>query len=302
MMESIGAGEYEYYNRGITLFDHGLYAEAIAEFKLLLSEYRDESPEHKLASFYVCESYMNLGLAHLRMGLYHRAEEDLKSALEIHPEYADLHFYLAVVYYQESRYDEAEGQFLKALAINPKYVKALIYLGLTRLRNGEEEGLGDIAEAVTIEPTYNDEKCQSALDMYREGNADQAIHLLEELAETDVDQISYLLEKGRKLMKEKAFLEASNALLEAVSMCPHYADLRHDLGLCYVNQGMIELAVGQFLKALEINPAFITARLNLALAYEKDGRSDLAISELEYALKLDPSDPIVRKTLSKMTK
>ena len=294
--------ENEHYNKGLMLFDHGLYAEAIAEFEQALdSASEGDIPERKLASFYICEAYINLGLNHLRMGMHHRAEEDLKLALTIHPEYADLHFYLARVYYREEQYDRAEEQLKKALRVNPKYARALIYLGLVRLKKGKEKGLADISKAVDIEPAYDDENSQLAASLYHSGDIDQAIRLIEEAAEIDVDQVSYLLEKSRKLMKEKAYPEASDALLEAIAICPHYADLRHYLGLCYMRQGMAAPAVEQFTKALEINPAFIMARINLAAAYEKGGEMDLAVGELKHVLSLDPGNHMAERMLSKLS-
>lgn len=300
-MEIIHVSENENYNRGITLFDHGLYAEAIAEFERALKTVsRDDAPERKLAPFYMCEAYTNLGLDHLRMKMYHRAEEELKLALVIHPEYADLHFYLGVVHYRQEQYEEAEKRLQAALAINPTYAKALMYRGLTRLRRDSEEGLASVAEAVRMEPAYNDERHQQALSLYRDGSVEQALVLMEEVAELDVDQIRYLLDKGRQLMKQKDYLEASNALLEAVSICPRYADLRHYLGLCYMRQGIIDLAIGQFGKALESNPGFVTARVSLALAYEKDDKADLAVRELEHVLRLDPENHVASRILSKL--
>lgn len=301
-MEITHVSEYEDYNQGITFFDHGLFEEAIAKFNQVLeSVHGDKAPERRLASFYICEAYINLGLTHLRMEMYRRAEEDLKNALAIHSEYADLHFHLATVYYRQKQYDYAERQLQRALGVNPKFARALIYLGLIRLRQGDTEGLADIAEAVTIEPAYNDEKFQDALSIYHEGKVERAIKLIEEVADIDVDQISFLLDKGRKLMKQKVYLDASNAFLEAASICPHYADIRNCLGMCYLQQGMMDLAVGQLKKAIEINPEFISARLNLATVYEKDGDKDLSVQELKRVLRMDPSNQVAEKMLSKLS-
>ena len=58
----------EYYSRGIDFYDRGLYTEAIAEFERVLKTIPSkDAPERKLASFYMGESYANLGLAHFHM-------------------------------------------------------------------------------------------------------------------------------------------------------------------------------------------------------------------------------------------
>ena len=292
----------ENYNRGITFYDDGQYTEAIAEFQRVLeSALEDDAPERKLASFYTCEAYATLGLAHLNMDAYRRAEEEIKAAIAIHPEYADLSFHLAMVYYRQRRYAKAERQLKKAIAINPKYARGLMYLGLSLLHRGNSAGIEDVEWAVAIQPAYQSEEYRQALFLYRQGDTTRAIRYLEEVAETDVDHISGLMNRGLKLMKEREYGDATNAFLEAISLCPDYADLRHYLGLCYMRQGMLEIATGQFAKALELNPNFVTAAVNLAIAYEKDGKHDHAIQTLEQIRNSAPENLIASKLLSRLS-
>ena len=292
----------EHYSRGITFYDDGQYVEAIAEFQgVRESALEDDAPEKKLASFYMCEAYATLGLAHLNMDAFRRAEEELRAALAIHPEYADLSFHLAMVYYRQRRYAKAEKHLKKAIAINPKYARGLMYLGLSRLHRGISAGIEDIEWAVAIQPAYQNEEYRQALFLYRQGDTTRAIRYLEEVAETDVDHISGLMNKGLKLMKDREYGEATKALLDAVALCPDYADLRHYLGLCYMRQGMMEVAAGQFSKALELNPNFVTAAVNLAIAYEKDGKHEFAIQTLQQVCTAEPNNLIASKLLSRLS-
>jgi len=291
----------DYYGRGIALYDRGLYAEAIAEFQRVLEASKGSTnPETRLASFYLGEAYANLGLAQARMNMYERAEESLRLALMLHPEYADLHFHLGVVYYRQGRYSQAEHEFVKATQINPSYARALMYLGLSRLFLGNESGLDDISKAAMLEPVYRDERYHTAIESYHSGDWPQALRLLESVAETDLDEVGYLLEKGKMLMNKEIYDEASQAFLEALSICPRYADIRNNLGLCYLRQGMTDMAIAQFLKALEINPRFVGARLNLALAYEAAGAHDKYIEELNRILQIEPGNPEAERRLSQI--
>jgi tetratricopeptide (TPR) repeat protein len=256
----------------VALYDQGLYTESIAEFERVLEAVPDEAaPERRFASFYMCEAYGNLGLAHLRMNMYRRAEEELKLALMIHPNYPDLHLCLAVTHYKQARYRTAETHLLRALEINPRYAKARMYLGMTRLRRGDNEGLKDISDSTCVEPAYQGTRYEQAMSVYQTGDLDRCLQLLEEVAETDADQVSTALENGLRLMNAGNCEDATKAFLEAVSVCPNYADLRHYLGLCYLEQGMLEQAIGQLRTALEINPDFAAARTTLAVAYKKAG-------------------------------
>lgn len=302
MIGTIDASKNHNYNRGVSLYDQGLYTESIAEFEQVLGSVSENSPEHRFASFYMCEAYVNLGLTHLRMNMYRRAEKELKLALVLNPDYADIHCCLAVTCYKQGRYDEAETHLKKALRNNTTYARASMYLGMTRLRKGNSKGLGDITQAVSIEPAYQGEKYEKAMSLYHGGDLDRCLQVMEEITETDTDRISDLLDRGLSLMNSAQYEDAAKEFLEAVSYCPQYADLRHYLGLCYLNQDMVDLAVGQFRKALDINPKFNAAHISLASAYAKEGKTDLAVKELEHVLDIDPDNIDADSILAKLNR
>lgn len=288
----------EYYSRGIDFYDRGLYTEAIAEFERVLKTVsQTDAPERKLASFYMGESYANLGLAHLHMRMYHRAEEELRFALVLHQEYADLNFHLGVVYYRRGKYADAVLSFRKALSVNPAYSKAMMYLGLSRLMQNDAGGMKHIEEAVGVQPAYGDARYQQAMAAWEAGKSRETVVLLEELADTDMDAATHLLKKGLEFLRESMFAEASDALKEAVELHPQYADLRNYLGQSYLWQDVIDPAIEQFQKAIEINPSFVGAHMNLASAYERDGRIHEARAELTRVLKINRRNPEAEERL-----
>ena len=86
-----GFGRNEHYDRGLRLFDQGLFEDAIGE----LSQAPWNSPDEltdRLSSFYIAEAYANLGTSALQAQQYAQAREALGKALAINPNYADLHF------------------------------------------------------------------------------------------------------------------------------------------------------------------------------------------------------------------
>jgi tetratricopeptide (TPR) repeat protein len=259
-----------------------------------------ECPEWRLASFYLGEAYANLGKVHLRLNMLTEAEQELSCALEQHPDYADLHLNLGAVYYKRGRYAKADESIRTALYINPRFARALIYRGLTLLRTGNENGLADVAAAVVLEPAYDDERYERSIAFYRDGDIEQALIGFEEIADTDLDQIRTLLERGVQMLENHAYVEALDALIEAVAICPHYADLRHYLGICYTHREMTDQAIQEFRKAIEINPSFVVARMSLATAYLKIGQTGLAVAELQAVLQIDPDYVAARQLLNSL--
>ena len=291
----------EYYTRGIGLYDKGLYTEAIVEFERVLKTVPGkDAPERKLASYYMGESYANLGLAHLHMRMFQRAEGELKFALMLHPEYADLNLHLGVVYYKQGKLEDASLSLQKALSINPKYSKAMMYLGLSKLSMHDVSGIDWIRQAAEVQPTYRDARYQRAMVMWEAAENHNAFLLLEDLAETDVDATARLIEKALELLRDSMYAEAADVLNEAIDMHPYYADLRNYLGQSYVGQSLMDLAIGQFQKALDINPSFVGARINLASAYEQRGRAIEAAAELRHVLTICPGNIEAEERLGRL--
>lgn len=292
----------KHYQRGIQLYDSGCYGDAVSEFKKVLRlNPQSNIPEHRLASFYIGEAYVNMGLSHLNMSMYDRAIKELKLALLFHPEYADLHFSLGVCYYKQKRYTLANKSLQKALSINSEYAKALIYLGITKLQLGDETGIENLAQAVMIEPAYNDEgQYKRLLVLHRGGLIEDACKLAERIAHLGTSRIGSLLERSIELMNEGMYSEAASLLSEALSAHPGYADLWNYLGLCHLNQGITDQAISDFRKSLRINPNFISARVNLAAAYESIGRKYSAIEQIEHVLAFDSHNTEARDTLKRM--
>src|SRR5579871_314228 len=93
----LGFWRNDHYDKGIRLFDQGLYEEAIAEFALAQGVKGKPDPlTERLASFYTAESYAHLGHTAMKHGQWDKAETCFRHALEIHPNYADLHFHMAL--------------------------------------------------------------------------------------------------------------------------------------------------------------------------------------------------------------
>jgi protein O-GlcNAc transferase len=288
----------EYYDRGVELYDQAMYTESISAFEDALDLTRKGSPEYDRTLSYMCEAYTKLGLAHLRTRSLSCAEDCFVRALGIREGYADLNYHLGVVYYRQERYAEAEKCFRKSLSINPKFTRAHVHLGMAMLRQGQEDGLAHVEDVSSLGPQFGAVKHRQALRLYREGSKQQFFVMMNQLIDNNGDQVKDLLERGQKLIKQHDYREAAKVYLEAVTICPGYADLRQYLGLCYLRQGSLGNAIIHFNKALEINPCFSDARVSLALAYERSGKRDQAISELHHVLETDPENAVATRFMS----
>ncbi|MGD0885104.1 MAG: tetratricopeptide repeat protein [Thermodesulfovibrionales bacterium] len=77
---------------------------------------------------------------------------------------------------------------------------------------------------------------------------------------------------------------------DMVRKAPDAALPRNNLGITYLNQNRLDLAVNEFITALKLAPDLAEAHNNLGAAYVKQNRLDLAENEFITALKLEPDD------------
>lgn len=80
-----------------------------------------------------------------------------EKAVQINPQYADLHHHLGVYCTKRGDYKKAKKAFLGALRINPHYTQALINLALLYQKEGDiDQSLKTLNEAVFQHPNYPD--------------------------------------------------------------------------------------------------------------------------------------------------
>ena len=123
-----GFGRNEHYDKGIRLFDQGLYEEAVIELENIVEALpgssRSDTLTQRLASFYIAEAYANLGTAALQKQTYDKAQDALGKALAINPHFADLHFHFGRACLKMGNAAMASAAFRDALSINPQFAKA----------------------------------------------------------------------------------------------------------------------------------------------------------------------------------
>jgi len=293
----LGFGRNAHYDKGIRLFDQGLYEEAVTEFDLArhAKSGRVDSLTERLSAFYTAESYAHLGHASLKQEQWGRAETCFARALAVHPHYADLHFYYALAIRAGGRYEEARDAMQKALDINPRFAKARFYAGLIAYELGErEDGLKALTNALELEPGFRTETFSSALELHESEDFDAALRAFEQVSLTEVDDILFHYKLADDMYRRGMYPEAIGEYLKALDLNPNYADIRNHLGITYSACGRSAEAIAEFRSALRINPRFVDAMVNLALCLRDTGALSEAASLFARVLELEPDNVIAR--------
>jgi superkiller protein 3 len=289
----------EHYSKGIEFFDQGLYKEAIWEFEAIIKACGKGEPVAKLARFYLGEAHTHLGLERAGRGASVRAEEELRKAVELNPKYPDLHYHLACVLEKKGDHTRAAAEFEAALVLNSRYSRALIGLGLLRYRAEERNaGIELIRKAIDCEPGYSAILYRDALAAHNSRSWDRALELLEDLGDTNVDDISYHFRLGKDHYRRGDYEVAAADFERALSIQPRYADIRNWLGQAYLAAHEPSKALVEFSRALEINPNFISARLNAGTAFTKLDCWEEAAQCYRRVLEVDPDNTEARERLA----
>lgn len=207
---------------------------------------------------------------------YAAALTDFQEILRRNARFADIHHLTGLCLSFLGHPDEALIEFNEAIALNRRYVEAHISRAITLNELGRlEEGQQAFLEAAELE-TESEGPFPGAV-MARLANAHA--HL------------------GDLYMEATAPSDAAEQYRAALSMRPHFHDIRTKLAQALLEHGDLNTAAAELQRVLSANPRAIPARLNLGLVYFRSGDRAAALREWEIAQAQQPANPLVRAYL-----
>ncbi|MBI4237076.1 MAG: tetratricopeptide repeat protein [Deltaproteobacteria bacterium] len=174
----------------------------------------------------------NRGALLLEEGRLDQAEFELKTAIQLSPDYAEAYNNLGIVYKKRNQLDLALTHFQKAAALNKDYTAPLSHIGAIYITQGRyDTAIEILTKAINRERTF-------AYAVYNLGLA----FLMKAREEPDHKK------------KEKWYAEAEKQLTDATQLNPKLLEAHLNLGDLYVERGDLEKAEIRFRLALEDNP------------------------------------------------
>jgi tetratricopeptide (TPR) repeat protein len=135
------------FNLGVNYYILNFYGDAEKKFKESKKYYNNK------------DIYGNLGLCYMKMGDYQRAEEELKYAIYLDPQFAQAYSDLGLLYFEKGNFDASIKQWKQILEIEPnfreKYI-ILINLGMVYDKKGmPDKALEYFVRALQLVPEGN---------------------------------------------------------------------------------------------------------------------------------------------------
>ena len=97
-------------------------------------------------------TWLLLGLALDRLGRHDEAEECLRKALKVDPDYDEAHYNLGYIYRWKGKFALAEKHLRRAIEIDPKYALACAELGQLLSKDRPKEALGFLRKGLKHNP------------------------------------------------------------------------------------------------------------------------------------------------------
>src|SRR5262249_4352642 len=142
----------------------------------------------------------------------------------------------------------------------PRFAKAHFHRGLALYASGErEQGIEAARKALELEPGFGTDAFHRGMKAHAEGDHAAALHGLEMVSATEVDDILFHYRLGDDLYRRGMYMDAAAEYKKALELNPNYADIHNHLGIALSADKEYEQAVSAFKKALETNPAFVDA-------------------------------------------
>ncbi len=193
---------------------------ATSEYELALKNASKLDPKNT-------DIYRSLGVVYLQQKRFKEAKDVYRVILDLSPEDAEAHFYLANIYDTLNEDQLAEAELKKAIELNPQYPEALNYLGymyVEQSRNLVQAELM-IKKALAIDPDNGAYVDSLGWLYFKKGRTQEALKELEKAA-TLLDDPEIYSHLGDVYFKMGDVNKAKNSWEKSLSMNPNQEKIK----------------------------------------------------------------------------
>ena len=276
---------------GIYHYYRGESKQAIDYLTRALQGADSTDADRRMALYYLTQTHIAAAEKHEESRDLVKAVEEYQAALQLTPDYPDIHFRMGALY---ARFDlelEAMESYRRAIAIHPDYLEARVQLAFLLLQHGEREASAAEFQAAhdlairAIDDPY--ERARAALGR---GETREAEEWMREAFQRRPENFAFHYRRALKFLKDAQYDRAIEDFRQAILFNPNFADVHNYLGVALGEIERWDDAIPAFRRALEANPEYHVARLNLAFALAHADHDKEAAEELRLVLLKEPNN------------
>lgn len=221
------------------------------------------------------------------------AEEQLKFAIELDPDFPHLYEDLGSILSLQSRFKEAIPLFEKAIALLPTLAHANKKLGEALAAEGRGEE-ADVAFKDYIEQDSDRADVIKGIEHQRAGKHDDAIAVFRSVLKRSPDNINALRHLAGTYWQEKNNYNDAEALLRrATQISGNYYEAWHMLGCVLMEQNKYVDAIKTFEKCTSLDPKNCDGWTGLGNAYGRAMYPEKSAEAFKVSLAINPDAPHV---------
>lgn len=214
----------------------------------------------------------------------------LKNALQLSPDDAEIRFMLGALYNKEGNILAAEKELSRALQLGIEPAKVLPELGQTWLGSGQFQKLLDETDKLHSLENHVDLLVLRGNALLALGKFQEAKEMFEQALKNNPNQPDALIGMARYSLTQNNLEAAMNFADDAVSQNPQHGDAALFKGDLLRAQGKTAEALALYEKVISLRPDAATAYINRAAILIGDRKFEAAQADLKTALKLSPGD------------
>ena len=219
------------------------------------------------------------------------AAVEMKAAVALDPQNAELRDELGSLYAQQLDWTNAQREFTAAVRLKPDFAVAHLHLGIAMRAQGQANGLSEIVQASQLEPQNATIALELGRALAADGHDDQAIPAFEHAVELDPGSTAASYQLALALQRTNEVQEAIVLLKKVVAAEPNNTEAMTNLGMALCQAQQAKDAVPILQRAVALNPGSVTTHEDLAAAFVQLSQFQDAVGELRAALKLAPNRP-----------
>jgi tetratricopeptide (TPR) repeat protein len=278
-------------------------------------------------------SFLNLGVAYYKKGIYDKALEQFKNSIYCEPKNLKAYFNIGLIFKDLENHKKALIYFNKAIEISPDSFEPYESIGLIFLKKGDydlaienfkkgielspetaslhnnygsvlqlkglyEDAVNQFKTSIKINPLLEEAYFNLNILYLSKNKYEKAISVLKDLLKKKPDLFTVYFELGDAYIKWGKVELAINAYQKAKILDPTNVQVKNSLGWAYIKTGSYNKAINTLNDALEQNPENIKIHENLLTAYYKKGDLENTIAKAEIILKKKPESNYYRNILA----
>lgn len=220
-------------------------------------------------------------------GQYAEAEQEVREALKLAPNWAALHDNLGTICSEQNKFQEALIHYVDALRIDPESPTVTYNLGYFLLQAGLETAQFFLEKTLEKEPMYPDAR-RALGDLYLDrGENTKAISAFARAIEQNPKDTRARFRLSDIFWEQGDYHESAQQLQAILKYTPQDPVAWHNLGLTAIMLKDSERAEESLLKAVELDPDYLLANYHLACYYAENFQLDKALHYLTQASAID---------------